>query len=176
MRVYLFDMDRPLALGIALLLVVSGVGGAASAAATSPTPSSETSPLAAQQAPRQPAGTNASAAKRTDDQQFDFDLVRTSNCGIACRDVTVRVTNIGDDPVRNVRVNTRLKTGNKVIWHGRDAARTLKPGESKTVTKRVRLGPFDAYRIRQNGGAVAAVTRVTWNGGTETFTERRKVA
>ncbi|MDS0297753.1 hypothetical protein NDI76_03240 [Halogeometricum sp. S1BR25-6] len=169
-------MHRSLALGVALLLVASGVGGVASVAAASPAPSSDDSTLAAQQAPRQPGGTNAAAAKRNDDQQFDFDLVRTSNCGVACRDVTVRVTNIGDEPVRNVRVNSRLKAGNSVIWRGNDAARTLKPGESKTVTKRVRLGPLDAYRVQRNGGSVAAVTTVAWNGGSETFTERRKVA
>ncbi|MDS0296295.1 hypothetical protein [Halogeometricum luteum] len=168
-------MHRSLALGIALLLVASGVGGVASVAAASPAPSSDASTLAAQQAPRQPGGTNAAAAKGSE-QQFDFDLVRTSNCGIACRDVTVRVTNIGDDPVRNVRVNSRLKAGNSVVWQGNDAARALEPGESKTVTKRVRVGPLDAYRIQRNGGTVAAVTTVTWNGGSETFTERRKVA
>lgn len=169
-------MHRSFALAITLLLVASGVGGAASVAAASPAPSSNASPLAAQQSPRQPGGTNAGPTKRSDEQQFDFDLVRTSNCGIACQDVTVRVTNIGDDPVRNVRVNTRLKAGNNVVWQGRDVARTLKPGESKTVTKRVRLGPLDAYRVQRNGGAVAAVTTITWNGGRETFTERRKVA
>lgn len=168
-------MHRSLVLGIAFLLVASGVGGVASAAA-SPASSSSVSPLAAQQAPQQPAGSSSSAAQKTNKQQFDFDIVRTSNCGIACRDVTVRVTNIGDDPVRNVRVATRLKSGGKVVWQGRDAARKLNPGESKTVTKRVRLGPLDVYRVQQNDGVLIADSTITWNGGRERFTVRRKVA
>lgn len=160
-------MVRLSILGVVLVLLLSSVGGVVSGA------TGATGPAVVDTADRgQVTGT---AANRTADSQFDFALVNTTNCGIACREVTVSATNVGNDTVSNVTASTRLVTGERVLWEGSETVERLGPGESATATKQVQIGFFDAIAVRQNGGWVTANTTVTWDGGRETFVERRKV-
>lgn len=160
-------MVRLSALGIVVLLLVSGVGGVAFGAAGA------AGPAAGDASDRAP--TADPSANQSDDPQFDFDLVNATECGINCREVTVRATNIGNDSVSNVTVSSRLESGERVVWRGTDSVDRLEPGESAVVTKQVRVGFFDAVAIQQNGGWVAANTTVSWDDRSETFVERRKV-
>ena len=167
-------MVRLVALGVVLLVVASGIGSGAAAAAGSPAANGATIASAAQHAPASAA--TDSAANRSDDRQFAFRIQRVSDCGFTCRDVTITATNTGNATAENVTVQTRLKTGERVVWRGNESVAELGPGESTTVTKRVTVGYFDALAVLANGGDVTANTTVAWDSGTETFTERRKVA
>jgi hypothetical protein len=167
-------MVRLVALGVVLLVVASGLGPGVSTAAESPTVNDATIDSAAQHAPTSAAAD--SAANRSDDRQFDFRIQRVSDCGFTCRDVTITATNTGDATAENVTVQTQLATGERAVWRGSESVAELGPGESTTVTKRVTVGYFDALAVLGNGGDVTANTTVTWDSGSETFTERRKVA
>lgn len=143
-----------------MLVVVSGVGGVASAATAPSTNQTDAS----------------SAADGPDDRQFAFDIQNTSTCGFTCRNVTVTATNTGNTTAENVTVSTELSVGDTVVWEGNDSVENLEPGESVTVTKRVQIDYADALLVQRNDGYMTANTTVTWDDGQETFTERRKVA
>jgi hypothetical protein len=170
-------MVRPLALGVVLLLVVSGAGAVVSgASATAPAADAavDVSPATADE---QPASTADDAtANQSEQRQFAFSIENVSDCGVTCRDVTVTARNTGNTTAENVTVETQLIAGEKVVWQGNESVDQLEPNESTTVTKRVRLGIFDVVAVEQNDGYVTANTTVTWDGGNETFSERRKVA
>ena len=172
-------MVRPLALGVALFVVLSGVGaitwGTATASSTN-RPADVSSVSIAQYSPEGTSTTETGAANESEQRQFDLDLENVSECGATCRDVTVTAVNTGNTTARNVTVETRLEAGDTVIWRGSESISELEPGESATVTKRVQLGLSEANQLRQNDGYVTANTTVTWDGGNETFTDRRKVA
>lgn len=144
-----------------MLVVASGVGGVATAA---PTPQTNHS------------GASSPAADGADDRQFAFNIRNTSDCGFTCRDVTIRITNTANTTAENVTVSTQLAAGDNVVWTGEESVEELAPGESKTVTERVRIDYIDAFVVQRNDGYLTANTTVTWDSGQESFAERRKVA
>ena len=172
-------MVRPLTLGVLLVVVVSGTGGVA---AGTPAPADASGPDVASSTPvvqhslDRTSTTDPATAQLAESTQFNFTIRNVSTCGVACRDVTVTAVNTGDATARDVKVVTRLEAGENVVWRGSESIEELEPGESTTVTKRVRLGPFELVQVQQNDGYVTGNTTVTWDGGRETFSERRKVA
>lgn len=172
-------MVRPLAIGVALFVVLSGAGAVVSGTptASSADPSADApSASTVQQAPEGTTATETGTANESEQRQFDLSIENISECGLSCRDVTVSAVNTGNTTAQNVTVETQLEAGETVVWRGNDSVSELEPNESSTVTKRVQLGPFEAYAVQQNDGYLTANTTVTWDGGNETFTERRKVA
>lgn len=171
-------LGRALTVGAVLLLVLSGTGAVAGAPAAGGAggPGSTSAGSVAQHSPDSPSTGNPATANQSDRRQFDFAIRNVSSCGVACRDVTVTAVNTGDTTARDVTVVTRLEAGGPVIWRGSESVERLDPGESTTVTKRVRPGPFGLIRVQRNDGYVTANTTVTWDGGRETFSDRRKVA
>ena len=127
------------------------------------------------------ASDGGSSAGTSTPPPYDFDVLRTENCGNTCRDVTVRLTNNRNVSANDVVVTTRIYAGNTTgdnarVWVGRREVGTLEPGGSTTATERVSLSYFEALSIRQKGGWITIVTIVESEEVTRTFEERRKVA
>ncbi|MFC6726122.1 hypothetical protein ACFQE1_17485, partial [Halobium palmae] len=107
---------------------------------------------------------------------FLFTVDRVENCGTTCRDVTVSVRNRGGTAAENVGVDVRLLAGGDELWSGSRSFESVAAGETKTRTERVKLGYFEGAKIKANDGYVTIETTIDWDGGRETFSERRKVA
>ncbi|SFF87034.1 hypothetical protein SAMN04488063_0596 [Halopelagius inordinatus] len=170
-------MTRVLALGAVFLVLVSGASGIVAADAANP-PSAGESTGSAQAAAAERSGTNPAqvgTVNQNENLRFDFEIRTIEHCGLTCRDVTVAATNTQRTTARNVEFVTQMSAGDDVVWTGNETFRKIEPGETKTATKRVSLGFFDAVKVRQNGGYLTAETTVTWDSGSESFTERRKV-
>lgn len=171
-------MTRVVALGAVFLVLVSGASGIAAADAAE-TPSASEPAESAEAAAAERGGTNSDrvgTANRSENPRFDFEIRKIENCGLTCRDVTVAATNTQSTTARNVEFVTQMYAGDDVVWTGNETFRRVEPGETKTATKRVSFSLFDAVEVRQNGGYVTAETNVTWDSGSESFAERRKVA
>lgn len=107
---------------------------------------------------------------------FRFTVDRVENCGTTCRDVTVSVRNQGGIAAHNVDVDVRLLADGDELWSGSRSFEAVDAGETVTRTERVKLGYFEAAKIKGNDGYVTIETTITWDDGRETFSERRKVA
>lgn len=170
-------MNRGVVSGAVIFLFVFGAGAAASASAEPSSAGEGSRPAGAVETrtaleSRVAGGT---PTQQNDRGQFDFRVERVKSCGPTCRDVTLTVVNTGETAARDVRVVTRIRAGGSVVWRGTESFSKLRPGESRTVTKRVNLGLVEAAQVRLNGGRVTVQTAVTWDSGRETFRERRKV-
>jgi len=97
-------------------------------------------------------------------------------CGTRCRSVTVALTNEGEAPARDVRVETRITADGSLVWDGRSDVGRLDAGETVTRTRTVEVGYVDAARIEANDGVVRTETTVRTANGTRVFTERRDVS
>ncbi|GAB3321111.1 hypothetical protein EI982_13925 [Haloplanus rallus] len=98
------------------------------------------------------------------------------SCGSRCRTVTIGLSNEGTDTARDVRVATRITTGDRLVWEGSSDVGRLDAGETVTRTRTVRVGYADAVRIKANDGRIRIETTVRTANATRTFTERRTVA
>ena len=98
------------------------------------------------------------------------------SCGSRCRTVTIGLSNEGTDTARDVRVATRITTGDRLVWEGSSDVGRLDAGETVTRTRTVRVGYADAARIKANDGRIRIETTVRTANATRTFTERRTVA
>ncbi|MFC4358423.1 hypothetical protein ACFO0N_10775 [Halobium salinum] len=107
---------------------------------------------------------------------FRFDVDRVEDCGTTCRDVTLSVRNRGGTDAENVEMAVRLLADGDEVWRGTQPFDRVEAGESRTVTRRVEIGYFDGARIQANDGYVTIETTITWDGGRQSFSERRKVA
>lgn len=171
-------MSRALTFGAVLLVLVSGAGGvvaAGSSFGSGPADASQAA-TAGQSATDRSAAAQVRSDNRSGNLRFDFEIRNVERCGLTCRDVTVAATNTKNTTAQNVTVVTEMYAGDTLVWRGNETFRQVEPGETKTATKRVNLGLFEAAQIRQNGGFVTAETNVTWDSGNESFTDRRKVA
>ena len=120
------------------------------------------------------SGTDDAADERS--SEFDFAVRDIEACGRTCRDVTVGLTNTMNTTATDVEVTTHIYTGESEVWSATESFSEVAASESKAQTKRVKIGYLDAAKIKQNGGEVRIETTVTWDGGEQSFTERRKVA
>lgn len=107
---------------------------------------------------------------------FRFDVRGVEDCGTTCRDVTVSVKNRGDTDAEDVDVKVKLLADGDEIWTGTQSYERVAAGQARTETRRVKIGYFDGARIKANDGYVTIRTTITWDGGKETFSERRQVA
>ena len=107
---------------------------------------------------------------------FRFRILNTEACGQTCRDVSVKLTNQGAETATGVTAKSRILADGDRLWSGTVDVGTMSPGESVTRTERVKLGLFDAAKVKQNNGYVTIKTTVTWDDGSRTFTQRVKVA
>ncbi|MFC7166622.1 hypothetical protein [Halospeciosus flavus] len=73
------------------------------------------------------AGVDARTAPAGRVGQYDFDVVRVRTCGFACRNVTTRLTNVGNDTAQDVTVRTRIYTGDELLWQDRERVGYLLP-------------------------------------------------
>ena len=171
--------------GIVGAAYVSGVadpilGGGGGAETPTPTPTPAATTADGGDRPAASGGTNGGGG--TGDEvtrtppayDFQFQIVNTASCGNTCRDVTVKLTNEGRKTATGVSAKSRIYAGGDQIWKGTEHIGTVEPGESVTRTKRVKLSIFDAAKVQRNGGYVTIKTTVTWDGGSETFSQRVK--
>lgn len=107
---------------------------------------------------------------------FTIDTKRIEQCGNTCRDVTVSLTNNGDNTRKGITVTTKMYTDGERIWTGEKSVGTLGSDEATTRTARVQIGFVDAAKVKNNGGTVTIETIVRWNNGSETYREQRQVA
>jgi hypothetical protein len=200
--------DRTIVVGCLLALVLVGALALATApetapdgdATTAPGTRSETGPTASPTAtrPSRPTGTAVATTRpapatsvRTatsvpdspteTPQPFEFEIVRTEECGATCRDVTVELTNTRTTTVDDVAVATRVFAGNetterRLIWTGREAVGTMAGGETVTSTRRVELGFGGALAVRNNGGWITIVTVVRSDRETVELERSERVA
>lgn len=108
--------------------------------------------------------------------KFAFTVLDIKECGTTCRDVTVEATNTMGTTASNVTITTRIYTEGDKVWQGSESFPEIASEESKTRTKRVKLGYYDAMKIKNNDGYITIETTITWDGGKQVFSERRKVA
>jgi archaellum component FlaF (FlaF/FlaG flagellin family) len=170
-------MVRLFAVGVVLLVAVAGVGTVVSGAPAGPAngPGAADAATTADSSIDRSSTTQRGDGDRSDRRQFNFRIQEVSKCGLTCRDVTVTAVNNGDTTAENVTVQTRLKADGEVVWRGSENVQKLEPGESTTVTKRVRLGMFELWQVEQNDGFVTAKTTVSWDDGRERFSNRQRV-
>ncbi|WP_101295449.1 hypothetical protein [Halegenticoccus soli] len=109
-------------------------------------------------------------------RRFRLALGAVEECGPGCRDVAVTIRNTGPGRAENVRIRARMSVRDDVLWRDRERLGPMASGERIRRTKRVRVGPLDADKIRRNDGYVRVTATVRWDGGRETFARRRKVA
>lgn len=107
---------------------------------------------------------------------FRFSVQRIEECGTRCRDVTAQVSNAGGTAAENVVVESRIYAGDDQIWSNEASLGRVESAESNVQTRRVEIGYLDAAKIQRNDGYIRIETTVTWDGGSTTFSERRKVA
>ncbi|WP_247002315.1 hypothetical protein [Halosolutus gelatinilyticus] len=91
------------------------------------------------------------------DVAFELAPYEISECGLACREATTTVTNVGSDDATDVRVLVTLFADGKPIWETDEAVGRLPAGASVTRTKRVEVGVGEAMAI-EDGGNVTAET------------------
>lgn len=121
-------------------------------------------------------GSAGNAADSPESPAFLFRVDQIESCGQTCRDVTATVTSQQNTTVSNVEVVTQIYAKQDKLWEGSQTFDRIGSGASKTRTARVKLGYFDAYKVKRNGGYITVKTTVTWDGGQESFSQRRKVA
>jgi hypothetical protein len=183
---------RYLSLAVLCLVVVGGVAGAV-AVGFGPAETAVDSILGESTVTEDSAGGDAASGQSAGDgeagsadsgddaaneqsSEFDFTVRDIEECGRTCRDVTVGLTNTMNTTATDVEVTTRIYTGESEVWSASESFSEVAAGASKTQTKRVKIGYLDAAKIEQNDGEVRIETTVTWDGGEQSFSERRKVA
>jgi len=110
---------------------------------------------------------------------FSVSVERVEQCGRACRDVTIALTNDEATTARNVTVYTRVYAENgtdgEVLWENRRPVGALGAGDSTTFSERVSLSLSDAATVRNADGQITVQMTVQSDGETMTVTERRDV-
>lgn len=122
------------------------------------------------------AETTATTTAEPEPASFLFTVDRVERCGRTCRDVTVTVRNQGGTAAENVDVGVRVLADGEALWTGSQSFDRIGAGESRTQTERVNLGLFGGAKVKANDGYVTIETTIEWDGGQQTFTERRQVA
>lgn len=85
--------------------------------------------------------------------EFESRIDGYERCGGGCMLVTATVENVGGSTAHDVEADYTVYTrSGKAVYHGSEPVGTLRPGRSRTVTRRVTVGYFDGLDIYQNGG------------------------
>lgn len=121
-------------------------------------------------------GSDGASASASPERPFTLRIRNVEKCGRACRDVTVALVNDGGTPRTGIEAATTMYAGDDVVWEDEASIGRLGPGESTARTERVKVGFVGAAKIKRNGGTVTVETVVRWDGGSTTFTERKRVA
>lgn len=120
-----------------------------------------------------PNGSDATQSNGSDAVDLDVEAVR--NCGDRCRRVTANVTNNGTETLRNVTAETRIYAAGSRIRSRDHRFGNLSANASVERTARIELSLRELFRVARNDGRVRIETTVRWDGGTATFTDRRRV-
>ncbi|MFB6176751.1 MAG: hypothetical protein ABEI99_06330, partial [Halobaculum sp.] len=112
---------------------------------------------------------------------FSFAIQEITECGDTCRDITAAVTNEQSTEASDVTTFTQIYAGNETtsdakIYENRQSVGAIPAGETATTTQRVEFTLTEAVKIRDNGGWITIVTKITdADGDTVTVTQRRDV-
>lgn len=183
------------AVGVVVLLVVAGAGastgvlGPLSALADDlPGTSGDADPTSAPESNADDGGSGSddgggggSAGTPTEREPFGIRIVSVEECGDTCRDVTIRVTNRLNESAGGVGIVSRIFAGKRgddgdELWEGEAGLGTIGASSSVTVEKRVKLGYFDAAKVKNNDGWITVRTTVTSDDAEATYVEEKNVA
>lgn len=123
----------------------------------------------------------ATATASGDSEPFSFAIQEITECGDTCRDITAAVTNEQSSDASDVTTFTEIYAGNETtsdakIYENEQSVGTISAGETTTTTQRVEFSLTEAVKIRDNGGWITIVTKITdADGNTVTVTQRRDV-
>lgn len=155
---------------VALVLVVAAIFAVPAAGLVGPQATGGAdAPVAGDASPQ------VQANETNETQQFDLDADVVERCGLQCRTVTANLTNQENETARNVTAEIHISAGQRQVWHRTIDVGNVSGNASVERSANISVGPRDAYNIHQNRGRVSILATVRWDGGTEVFTERRKV-
>lgn len=112
----------------------------------------------------------------TEPRPFELQVTAVEECGLTCRDVTLTLTNAGEEPATDVVVQSTVFAGSRRLVEGSRRVGRLAPGETVDRTVRVDLDLDDVAAIERNGGYVTIRTAIESVRYRETFTSRERVA
>lgn len=147
------------------MLIVGSIGGVGTVAAQQGT--------AAQQ--QTGDGTPVTVPGTQTEGPFTLASEDVSICGLTCREVTVTLSNQGNETVTNVTVESEILANDEVIVQRQMENGRLRPNESVTRTIQVNVGLDALQQIRQGNGMITVQTQVNSDRYNETFTARRPV-
>lgn len=123
----------------------------------------------------------ATATASGDNEPFSFAIREITQCGDTCRDISAAVTNEQSSDASDVTTFTEIYAGNETtsdakIYENEQSVGAIPAGETTTTTQRVEFSLTEAVQIRDNGGWITIVTKITdADGDTVTVTQRRDV-
>lgn len=158
-------------MAVALVTVLAVAAGPAAGLASANAPVADGE--AAQVGQDDETATNETATNESDRFELDADLVE--RCGLNCRNVTANLTNTGNDTAENVTANVTITADDEEVWERNYTLGNVSANESVERSSEISVGPRDLYAIEQNDGFVFINVTVEWDGGNQTFTERRQV-
>jgi hypothetical protein len=120
-------------------------------------------------------GDDASPTATPEPATFRLVVDGVERCGTTCRDVTVAIRNVGGRSAENVDVRVRLLADGDQLWSGTESFDAIGTGEERRQTRRVDVGFVGGAKVQANDGYVTIETTIEWDGGRQTFSERRKV-
>lgn len=156
-------------IGLVFGMIVVGIGIGAVVVSPPGTPPTRT-PMTATQSEFQPASSPA-----TSPPKLAFRVLDVDQCGVVCRNVTARLTNLGSRPVTNTSAVVTIYARETAVWNNTRPIGELAPGASFESTERVTVTPEEAQRIQANNGTIRIEVVVQYDGGTETIERRRSV-
>lgn len=172
---------------MALVTVVAVAGASAPVAATdASSPAAEASSPTASAGASQPSVAAGARAEQptpganetrtvNESRQFTIDATIADRCGDRCRRVVANLTNEMNETAHNVTAVTRITVDGERIWKRNNTLGNVSANESVQRRARVTIGFRETLRIMGNDGRVTLNTTVYWDGGSATFTERRRV-
>lgn len=84
--------------------------------------------------------------------EFAVGIDGETSCGLTCRVVTATIENTGESTAHDVDTEFALYVqGGGLVYSGEEHVGTLRPGETRTVTKRVTVSLSEGLALRQNG-------------------------
>lgn len=106
---------------------------------------------------------------------FTLTSEEVSICGLTCREVTVTLSNQGNETLTNVTVESEILANDEVIVQRQMENDRLHPNKSVTRTIQVNVGPDALQQIRQGNGMITVQTQVNSDRHNETFISQRPV-
>ncbi len=94
---------------------------------------------------------------RTD--RIDFAITAVDRAGPLARDVTVRITNVTDDSLDDVRLGLLVACDGTKLGEFRASIGTLASGEDRKLTRTISVTPSEALSVKAKGAKLLLIVR-----------------